>query len=806
MNDLQAQWKKLIQRLEGEERSYRETYENARRTRDIPLPKPYTPPANTRMLACARAVSFDGKTLSLEADSESVEEHILNCTDALTPYLLEIFGASLEELDVTTRHTDNPEQAWQTVLGQLQMEMPRASFDTWVRDTKPISYRDGTLTIGVRNAYAREWLESRLASTVSRLLVGIMNASVEVNFVVSDGTGQIEDEETSSVDISDEDPAKDPEPKPEEEKEIQELTALDYDSAYEQIVKPRCAVYILGYFRRWLRWLGPELAWMYIAFFQAVYMAGSRTGKATNRIPGKKIAALAGITERTYWNRVENPNTWKRLKGLVNLSDHGPEWDSTSSTPKRLPRRYTVAMTLPLSPVDAASLSKWLAAHTDQCGGPECALRAATEAPLAELIPLDATEIAEPVTVRKLVRDLFGGGELSDELLDSLASAIQNHVMPQNDLIVITQYFLEHVLPHLGAGPGWMVTLLRDMCYVNSQTGESRNRVTVKGGYEEIASMVGLSGSRRARTVWDWLNEKHDGNHKEAGKYKYPVSRVYVAEVAKVEKQLDFATQPRIFDILLDEIPAEFIEIALTNPNDAIFSIAMTRFAETVGASFSIGVTRFSYPDDAVFSIAMTRFAEAIDASFRVKALKLLKPNPFNSVNTTPLITSDDQSQESPSPVERGEVVLPSAWVLDRLLVQNKVHPKVQQSVRAGSAQALVSWLLYALSPAGSGISKPLNYALNRLAQDSQSGAGDPYDELASLPPATLIDLASRTASGVISMQLFTGADEITVLWTDTMGTEKGPSSALIRLLLGNKTPHGEVDHSPYSVLSKLRR
>src|SRR4030095_6006511 len=78
----------------------------------------------------------------------------------------------------------NAEQAWQSVLGQLQMEMPRASFDTWVRDTRPVSYQDGTLTIGVRNAYARDWLESRLASTVSRLLVGIMNASVAVNFIV----------------------------------------------------------------------------------------------------------------------------------------------------------------------------------------------------------------------------------------------------------------------------------------------------------------------------------------------------------------------------------------------------------------------------------------------------------------------------------------------------------------------------------------------------------------------------------------------------------------------------------------------
>ncbi|MGE5463624.1 MAG: chromosomal replication initiator protein DnaA [Syntrophothermus sp.] len=79
----------------------------------------------------------------------------------------------------------NAEQAWQSVLGQLQMEMPRASFDTWVRDTKPISYQNGKLVIGVRNAYARDWLENRLASTVSRLLVGIVNASVNVDFVVN---------------------------------------------------------------------------------------------------------------------------------------------------------------------------------------------------------------------------------------------------------------------------------------------------------------------------------------------------------------------------------------------------------------------------------------------------------------------------------------------------------------------------------------------------------------------------------------------------------------------------------------------
>ena len=79
----------------------------------------------------------------------------------------------------------NAEQAWHSVLAQLQMEMPKASFDTWVRDTHPLSYDNGMITVGVRNAYARDWLESRLMATVSRMLIEILNSNVSVKFVVT---------------------------------------------------------------------------------------------------------------------------------------------------------------------------------------------------------------------------------------------------------------------------------------------------------------------------------------------------------------------------------------------------------------------------------------------------------------------------------------------------------------------------------------------------------------------------------------------------------------------------------------------
>ena len=85
-------------------------------------------------------------------------------------------------------------QAWQATLGQLQMDMPKATFDTWVRDTAFIKHQDNTLTIGVGNAYARDWLESRLTSTGERLISGIMDCPQNLKFVLlSSGEAHADD-------------------------------------------------------------------------------------------------------------------------------------------------------------------------------------------------------------------------------------------------------------------------------------------------------------------------------------------------------------------------------------------------------------------------------------------------------------------------------------------------------------------------------------------------------------------------------------------------------------------------------------
>ena len=79
------------------------------------------------------------------------------------------------------------EQVWQAALGQLQLEMSKGTFDTWVRDTALLTYEDGLYVVGVPNAYTKDWLDHRLLNTVKRTLTSVTGRTVEVRFVVWPG-------------------------------------------------------------------------------------------------------------------------------------------------------------------------------------------------------------------------------------------------------------------------------------------------------------------------------------------------------------------------------------------------------------------------------------------------------------------------------------------------------------------------------------------------------------------------------------------------------------------------------------------
>ena len=77
---------------------------------------------------------------------------------------------------------------WLAALGELQLQMTQATFDTWLRDSRLLKEDRGTFVIGVKNGYAKDWLENRLLATIKRTLARLTGRTVAVEFVVwSDG-------------------------------------------------------------------------------------------------------------------------------------------------------------------------------------------------------------------------------------------------------------------------------------------------------------------------------------------------------------------------------------------------------------------------------------------------------------------------------------------------------------------------------------------------------------------------------------------------------------------------------------------
>lgn len=79
----------------------------------------------------------------------------------------------------------SPADIWRTAYGELQLQLPRETFDTWLRNARLIAHEDGTFIIGVHNIYAREWLEHRLKKVIVRTLSRITQQTVEVRFILT---------------------------------------------------------------------------------------------------------------------------------------------------------------------------------------------------------------------------------------------------------------------------------------------------------------------------------------------------------------------------------------------------------------------------------------------------------------------------------------------------------------------------------------------------------------------------------------------------------------------------------------------
>lgn len=83
------------------------------------------------------------------------------------------------------------DKIWQAALGELQLQVNKANFNTWLKGTKGVDYANGVFTVAVPSTFIAEWLKSRLYSMVSRILCSIIGQDIEVQFQVQAVTRDI---------------------------------------------------------------------------------------------------------------------------------------------------------------------------------------------------------------------------------------------------------------------------------------------------------------------------------------------------------------------------------------------------------------------------------------------------------------------------------------------------------------------------------------------------------------------------------------------------------------------------------------
>lgn len=93
-----------------------------------------------------------------------------------------IWGYDMQASDAPVART--PKEIWDIARSHLRLQLPRSTYETWVRDTECLAHEDGAYVVGVSNAYAKDWLSLRLKPTIKRTLNSIVGRAVDVTFVV----------------------------------------------------------------------------------------------------------------------------------------------------------------------------------------------------------------------------------------------------------------------------------------------------------------------------------------------------------------------------------------------------------------------------------------------------------------------------------------------------------------------------------------------------------------------------------------------------------------------------------------------
>ena len=78
----------------------------------------------------------------------------------------------------------NTKQIWQAALGDLQVQVPRNEFDTWIKPTSLVAIEDTLAIVGTPNIFVRQELEGRYIAPITETLTSVLGYPVQIQVVI----------------------------------------------------------------------------------------------------------------------------------------------------------------------------------------------------------------------------------------------------------------------------------------------------------------------------------------------------------------------------------------------------------------------------------------------------------------------------------------------------------------------------------------------------------------------------------------------------------------------------------------------
>jgi chromosomal replication initiator protein len=79
---------------------------------------------------------------------------------------------------------NSPQQMWEAALGELQLQVNKANYDTWLKKTIGLNYQGNEFVVGVPNTFVAEYLDRNQRSLIEKVLTGLLHRETEVEFRV----------------------------------------------------------------------------------------------------------------------------------------------------------------------------------------------------------------------------------------------------------------------------------------------------------------------------------------------------------------------------------------------------------------------------------------------------------------------------------------------------------------------------------------------------------------------------------------------------------------------------------------------